>query len=120
MAQEGSTLIVDEKVAATGALAVDAIYRGEVPKERQDEEGFGRPMDEAVETRGQIEFPGQKTTEPQTYPEERWLSEMVHSTQERMKAAGRSPMMGESANAAAPDCKKKLQERLDVVSYANG
>jgi hypothetical protein len=58
--------------------------------------------------------------ETQTYPEERWRSEMVHNVQEMMNAAGRSPTTGESAKAAAPNCNIKLQKILDLVSYTIG
>ena len=99
--------------------AVNGIRRNEAPKEGQDKEGGGGPADEAVKTRGQIEFPEQRTTGTQTYPEERWLSEMANSVQETMEAAARLPLMCENTKAAAQDCRKKLRERLDVVSCAN-
>ena len=72
MTQEGLTLPIYHKAAATGKLAVNFIQRREDPNERQEGEESGRPMDKAVKFCGQIEFFGQIITEASTYAEERW------------------------------------------------
>ena len=66
-------------------------------------------MNEAMEIYGWIEFPCQRMREAWTHVEERCLSYMAHNVHEMTKVPARSPVLGENAKAAAPNCEMILK-----------